>query len=109
MIVRRPDPLALYAFGLRNLLDLAVLTHIAETGTTGATTTGAREAVHQSGATLPPETIRTSIMRLSRAKLITRYSLRRTGTTRGRCGHVYVLTKGGLKLFTLSPDISIHA
>lgn len=107
MIVRRPDPLQLYAHGVRNLLDLAVLTHIAECGLNGATAVGTQELIQQTGTASTYETVRSSIRRLLHLKLCIRYSLRHNGTTRGRSSHVYVLTKGGLKLFTLPPTITI--
>lgn len=92
-----PDPVRLFRYGVRNLMDLAILVHIGRCGLTGA-------RVGETAALLEvdPHTVWSGIRRLRALKMVTKGGQ----MTRPGSPHWFVVTVGGWELLTDAPDYS---
>jgi len=92
------DPLRLYALGVRNLMDMAILVHVGRCGLIGTQRNAIKELLGVSY-----DTARSGMDRLQELKLITQVS--KTNTT--GCARNYCVTQRGWKLLTDPADFSL--
>jgi hypothetical protein len=92
------DPLRLYALGLRNLMDMAILVHIGRCGILGARNSSIAEMLHA-----PYDTARSGTRRLKVLGLITTVSKDQSSGL----PHNFVCTIRGWKMLTEPADFSM--
>lgn len=98
MITTKPiiaDPLRLYELGLRNLMDMAILVHIARCGLIGARRASIADAIK-----VPYDTAHSGVVRLKELGLV-------TAGNRPHTGHSMVCTVRGWNLMTQPADFTM--